>query len=780
MGDRRKVKEMNYRRLFIILLRTFLLFGVIVALQSPDNVLAQTPTPFLITPYFGQAALTQGYHAGHQALDFGLSYQRVLAASSGIVDRVQWWNNNCHQFWNPGGDNLNCAFGLHLRIDHGNGYRTWYAHHSSVAFNLGTTSSYAGQGQIVGTSGHTGYSSGPHLHFQTQRFVNGIWTNVNPENPCLWQDGHRINICNPNQPSHPIPEPPTNGEIIVDDNDNNTAGFSKGRSAPFTIPCPPNGCPFWYPATAGYGNDMYFTFVNGNIADYWARWQPGGVPAGGSIYEIFVHVPNINGTTWQAPYTIVHGLGQTTAVVDQFGLHNQWVSIGAYYLRPGDYVYTTEEGQGVHCGAGQWCQLGVDAVKFVRLGTTHIPLIQTDSGWTSSIITRSNGGDARFSFRYYSHNGTPLCGGASVVPARGTIVLPSCSGAVSAVLDSTQDVAVAVLTTHASPFSSAAYVGVTKPSTEVMLPLVHRHNYGWNSLLHIQNARSTTNNVTISFRSGPAGSDCTQSYTLSSLATLTLDTTSSRLNCLGDRFVGTARITAWYPVAAAYTHYTPDYISMIALQGSGTPSGSLFAPLIQNNNYSYNSGFSLQNAAGGNANLSATYYLSTGSAVCLTTYSNVAPYRAVIQNPSPPAGCTTSPILAAKFGSSAGPLAAQVNQFVTGTQQWSGYPAVAQPTNTGVVPRVFGNGNGWITGIQVQNAGSAAATITVNYYNSAGVFHNHQTATIQPNTAQTFFVSGHSFVGSALVRANQPIAVAVNHLGSGGGDILMSHIGVNH
>jgi hypothetical protein len=367
------------------------------------------------------------------------------------------------------------------------------------------------------------------------------------------------------------------------------------------------------------------------------------------------------------------------------------------------------------------------------------------------------------------------------VPSHGSqSVFLSNANVASAIIDSTQNVAVAVLTTHASPFSSAAYAGVNKPATEVTLPLVHRHNYGWNSLLSIQNTRPTTNYVTLSFRSSLVGTDCTKSYSVASLGTLIVDTTSAGLNCLGTPFVGSARITAWYPVAAAYTHYSPNFSSMIAAEGVSNPSGALFAPLIQNNNYGSNSAFTLQNAAAVPAHLAVTYYQPNGSAVCPHTYANVSAYRAVVQNPAPSPGCAASPVLSARQTGSAGPAASEVLQFVTATPLISGYPAVAQPTNSSAIPRVFGNWNGWVTGIQVQNAGGTATTATVNYYSANGLFHSQQTATIQPNAAETFFVSGSSFVGSAMIRANQPIAVAVNHLGSGSGDILMSHIGINH
>jgi murein DD-endopeptidase MepM/ murein hydrolase activator NlpD len=53
-------------------------------------------------------------------------------------------------------------------IDHGNGIATAYAHQSSLAAPAGQQ---VGQGQVVGYVGSTGFSTGPHLHFEVR--VNG-------------------------------------------------------------------------------------------------------------------------------------------------------------------------------------------------------------------------------------------------------------------------------------------------------------------------------------------------------------------------------------------------------------------------------------------------------------------------------------------------------------------------------------------------------------------------------------------------------------------------------
>jgi len=61
------------------------------------------------------------------------------------------------------------GYGNLVRVDHGNGFVTYYAHFSSFA-----------QGQVVGYCGTTGASTGPHLHYEIR--LNGV-----PQNPALYE-----------------------------------------------------------------------------------------------------------------------------------------------------------------------------------------------------------------------------------------------------------------------------------------------------------------------------------------------------------------------------------------------------------------------------------------------------------------------------------------------------------------------------------------------------------------------------------------------------------------
>ena len=101
-----------------------------------------------ITSKFGGRQSPGGIGStNHKGVDIGTPMGTpVLAAKSGTVTSAGW----------------NGGYGKCIVINHGNGNSTLYGHLSSINVSVNDKIT---QGQVIGYSGSTGNSTGPHLHF---------------------------------------------------------------------------------------------------------------------------------------------------------------------------------------------------------------------------------------------------------------------------------------------------------------------------------------------------------------------------------------------------------------------------------------------------------------------------------------------------------------------------------------------------------------------------------------------------------------------------------------
>jgi murein DD-endopeptidase MepM/ murein hydrolase activator NlpD len=95
--------------------------------------------------------LTQGSHPGHVALDFGVPVGTPVKAT--LDGRVVYAG------WNDQG------YGNLVIIENGP-YRVYFAHLSKIPVKVGEKVT---AGTIIGYSGNTGNSTGPHLHYEVRK-----------------------------------------------------------------------------------------------------------------------------------------------------------------------------------------------------------------------------------------------------------------------------------------------------------------------------------------------------------------------------------------------------------------------------------------------------------------------------------------------------------------------------------------------------------------------------------------------------------------------------------
>ena len=101
-----------------------------------------------------------GYTRLHRGVDFAVPLGTpVYAAGDGTVEEA----------------GLSPTLGWFVRIRHEDGYRTVYAHMQGLAKGIAKEASLK-QGQVIGKSGSTGLSTGPHLHHE-------VWKDKEPIDP---------------------------------------------------------------------------------------------------------------------------------------------------------------------------------------------------------------------------------------------------------------------------------------------------------------------------------------------------------------------------------------------------------------------------------------------------------------------------------------------------------------------------------------------------------------------------------------------------------------------
>jgi murein DD-endopeptidase MepM/ murein hydrolase activator NlpD len=141
--------------------------------KSGTKVLAYPIDNPRLTQRFGKTVdSVRLYAAGtHNGIDFGAAVGTpIKAAGDGTVIGVGDTDVVCR----------GASYGRWVMIKHGNGLSTMYAHLDLIKVSVGQSVTV---GQVIGYSGNTGYSTGPHLHFAL--FVSSATQIVNlPSKSC--------------------------------------------------------------------------------------------------------------------------------------------------------------------------------------------------------------------------------------------------------------------------------------------------------------------------------------------------------------------------------------------------------------------------------------------------------------------------------------------------------------------------------------------------------------------------------------------------------------------
>lgn len=132
-----------------------------------DKSMFTWPVPGFYHISYGVGWRWGAYHAGIDIYSDNIRGAKICAAADGTVIRAV---NGCpHDYGKNGSCGCGGGYGNYCIIDHGNGYWTLYGHSEGITVSVGQT---VKQGDVLGTVGSTGYSTGPHLHFEIR--LNGV------------------------------------------------------------------------------------------------------------------------------------------------------------------------------------------------------------------------------------------------------------------------------------------------------------------------------------------------------------------------------------------------------------------------------------------------------------------------------------------------------------------------------------------------------------------------------------------------------------------------------
>jgi len=364
-----------------------------------------------------------------------------------------------------------------------------------------------------------------------------------------------------------------------------------------------------------------------------------------------------------------------------------------------------------------------------------------------------------------------------------------------------------------------SYGGFSSGATSVSLPLILRGNFGIDTWISVQNAGTAAATVSIAYTPGSAGTAATDTATIAPGAAATFyQNTKAEL---GTRFVGSAKVTSTngQPLVAVVNQETTAGDSLFTYGGfAGAGSTTVAAPLVMANNFGSFTGIQVLNVGSAAADATITYGPNTATSP--GTVASVCGTPAAKTFNVPAGGSVTSiqaggdaalgfdpqfascRYVGAATISSAQPLAVIVNQASLSGKNGSAYAAVDPNATTASVsaPLIQANNFTIFSGVQVQNTGSAATTVTVTYGpNSATGTVAPQTDCPTPTPRSQTIAAGASFtfiqlggaasdgfdpqfascryVGSAIISAASggKITAIVNQIGPSGGDGLFTY-----
>jgi streptogramin lyase len=366
---------------------------------------------------------------------------------------------------------------------------------------------------------------------------------------------------------------------------------------------------------------------------------------------------------------------------------------------------------------------------------------------TTAYLKNTSGSAANIRVQYFDTSGLGVGSGNSVAGLMpgATWTLRTDNGdslaatqAGSAVVYSDQPLAVFVnefAPGNTSDATSYSAINVTSGiGSTLYAPAIANNAYGgYTTGIGLVSLATGPTSITVTYRDGTGATIATQ--TLPNVAAGAYQGIYSGAAGLPSGFAGTATVASSGGNLAAVVNETGPGNQFSSYDAVPAGSTTLYAPAALRNAYGgYNTGMGIQNTTGGPGTVTITYYDASGNPTVTTHPIAANGYVGVYQGADIP----TDGAYTAKLTSTVA-IDAIVNEVAASTtsaQQSTAYDTFDAGSSSLNLPLVESAGaDGWSTGEGIMNAGTAATTVTVTYFDTAtgAQVGSSQSLPLQPN-----------------------------------------------
>ncbi len=337
----------------------------------------------------------------------------------------------------------------------------------------------------------------------------------------------------------------------------------------------------------------------------------------------------------------------------------------------------------------------------------------------------------------------------------------------------------------AGGLAAAQYQGIdsSQAATTVSFPLVKNDFYGKTTTFYIQNAGSSSATITATYK--VAAGDYTKTYTnISANEMVVLNPADANVPS-GTGSLGALTVTSDQPIAGVVLEHQTSASPATVLQATrgfvpGDFDTKIYAPIVKRGFYNRHTGIQIQNVSSSNVDITVTYYPVAGCSggPYTSTYSGLTPgaSHTFFDDPNLPSGCLASAVITAT-----GNIVGVVNETFypsvpAGQQQaqttYSCIPDKVATTKVSV-PLYKNKFYNKTTGLQIQNVGTANATVQLVFTDQNGTSYTLSNETIAPGAAKTYLEldnlsgtwstqPGTGLLMGVIVTADQPIVAIAN------------------